>query len=278
MRHMLFPCGIALVVALASSCSRAESTERPDASRELLVRTAEFSFSAPDTIAAGYLTIRLVNDGAEMHHMQLVRLGEGHSFADFRESAAAGNPIPAWVTPVGGPNASSPGGDARVAVDLAAGRYAMLCLIPSFYDRTAHYHKGMVRQLVVVPSPGGNGKEPAADGRIVLSDYAFAISPTLRSGRHTLRVENAADQPHELVIERLIPGKTMDDLMAWAKRMEGPPPVEPNGGTTVIAPGGVNLMTATFVPGTYVLVCFAADRSDGKSHLAHGMLRQIEVE
>ncbi|MFL5515797.1 MAG: hypothetical protein ACJ8DJ_06555 [Gemmatimonadales bacterium] len=181
--------------------------------------------------------------------------------------------------PVGGPNASSSGVDAKVVLDLPAGQYAMLCLIASDADRTAHYAKGMIRPLVVLGSGGAaQRREPAADGRIVLTDYAFDVSPDIGAGRHTLRVENAAAQAHEVVIVRLIPGKTMTDLWTWSKGPKGAPPVMPNGGTTVIAPGGVNLMTATFTPGDYVLVCFASDASDGRSHLAHGMVQQFRVD
>jgi hypothetical protein len=164
-----------------------------------------------------------------------------------------------------------------VTVELASGRYAMLCLIPSFYDRVGHYRKGMMRPLVVLDSKAPARRAPVADGRIVLSDYSFAITPALTAGRHTFRVENVSSQSHEIVIQRLNPGTTMDDLWAWTQRLDGPPPAEPNGGTTEIAPGGMNLMTATFEPGTYVLVCFARDAKDGRSHLAHGMVRKLEV-
>lgn len=268
---------VALFGALASACSTAESAERSTAPLDLSVRTSEFAFDAPDTIPAGLVTIRLVNDGSEMHHMQLVHLNEAHTFDEYRETAGRGDPFPSWVTPVGGPNASTPSGDARVTLDLAAGRYAMLCLIPSFYDRIGHFRKGMMRLLVVLDSAVPARRPPVADGRIVLTDYSFAVTPALNAGRHTFRVENVSTQSHELVIQRVMPGKTMDDLLAWARRLDGPPPSDPNGGTTEIAPGGVNLMTATFVPGTYVLVCFARDAKDGRSHLAHGMLREVQV-
>jgi hypothetical protein len=268
---------VALLGILAAACSIAGSTERPDAPRELVIHAAEYSFRAVDTIRAGMVSVHLVNDGAEVHHVQLVRIGREHSFEEFRESAANRKPLPPWVTPVGGPQASSSGVDTKVVLDLPAGQYAMLCFIPSFDDRIAHYAKGMIRPLVVLPSGAAGGREPEADGRIVLTDYSFGVSPTIRAGRHTLRVENAAAQAHEVVIERLMPGKTMEDLRAWAKRLEGPPPVEPNGGTTVIAPGGVNLMTATFIPGEYVMVCFASDASDGRSHVAHGMVYAFRV-
>jgi hypothetical protein len=268
---------MALLGTLASACSSAGSTERPEAPRDLLIRAKEFSYSAPDTVAAGIVSVRLVNEGSEMHHVQLVRIGEGHTFEELRASAAAGNPFPLWVTPVGGPNEASLGTDVRVALDLPAGQYAMLCLIPSFRDRTPHFAKGILRPLVVIPSGTARGPEPVTDGRIVLADYSFTTSPAIRAGRHTLRVENAAGQPHEVLIARLDPGKTVDDLLDWVGRLDSPPPGKTNGGTTVIAPGGVNWMTASFAPGEYVMICFARDVADGRSHLAHGMVRQFKV-
>jgi len=262
----------------ASGCSTAGSTQRPDAPRELLVRTVDYSFSAPDTIPAGITSVRLVNDGHEMHHVQLLRIGKGHTFDDLRKSAASGVAIPPWVTPVGGANASTPKDDARVTLGLAVGEYAMICFISSPADPRPHYAKGMLRHLVVREGSAGEARAPAPDGAIVLRNYSFSVTPLLRAGRHTLRVENAADQPHEVVIARLAPGKTISDLFEWMKRQDGPPPGEPAGGTTAIAPAGVNYLTASFAPGNYVMLCFVPDASDGRSHLQHGMLSEFRVD
>ena len=93
-----------------------------------------------------------------------------------------------------------------------------------------------------------------------------------------MRVENAADQPHEVVIARLAPGKTVSDLLDWTKRFDGPLPGEPAGGTTSLAPGAVNFFTADFAPGNYVMLCFVPDESDGRPHLAHGMLSEFRID
>jgi hypothetical protein len=116
------------------------------------------------------------------------------------------------------------------------------------------------------------------DVRIVLDDYSFTITPELRAGRHTIRVENAAAQPHHVEFVRLAPGKTVGDLMQWFKRREGPPPGEPVGGTTPLTRGAVSFVTADFAPGEYALFCFVPDAKDKRSHVAHGMVRQIRVE
>jgi hypothetical protein len=38
-------------------------------------------------------------------------------------------------------------------MELAPGRYALICFIPSPSDRTAHAAKGMVHEFMVPPSP-----------------------------------------------------------------------------------------------------------------------------
>ena len=137
----------------------------------------DYSFTAPDTVPAGLTTLRLENDGKEMHHLQLVRIGQGHTFEEFVRSAESGNPLPDWVTPIGGPNASTPKDHAQIVVGLAQGQYGMLCFITSPGDRTPHYAKGMVRSLVVREAKGPEAQEPVADGHIILKDYSFTVFP-----------------------------------------------------------------------------------------------------
>lgn len=99
--------------------------------------------------------------------------------------------------------------------------------------------------------------------------FALAVEPfgwrTRRPNRTTYLV-------------RLAPGKTIADALRRLKQREGPPPGEPFGGTTLLASGGVNFVAADFTPGDYALFCFAPDATDGKSHIAHGMIRQIQVK
>ncbi len=112
---------------------------------------------------------------------------------------------------------------------------------------------------------------------MVLDDYSFDMANPLTAGRRTIRVENVAEQPHEVFVVRLAPGKTLQDLLDWAANENGPPPGAPIAGTTAIAKGGVNYVTADFAPGEYALICFIPDAHDGKPHVMHGMARQITV-
>ena len=188
--------------------------------------------------------------------------------------------VPLGTRYLGGPNVPPAGGWSEVTVQLEPGRYALICFV-SGTDHVAHMRKGMTRLLTVKagkPAERAASPEPTPDSRMVLHDYAFDIKPAIRPGRRVIRVENAAAQPHEAVIGRLAPGKTAADLLTWMSKRDGPMPGEELGGTVVLSPGEVNYVTADFTPGDYILLCFVRDVKDGKSHLAHGMIRQFRVE
>ena len=176
---------------------------------------------------------------------------------------------------VGGPNAPVPGGQAQATVDLAPGSYAIVCLIPSS-DGVLHVAKGMVKPLTVTPA-ASQARAAAPDARITLRDYSYEISPEIAAGKRTIRVDNAAAQPHELILVRLAPGKSAADMLGWLEKMQGPPPGAPVGGSTFLSRGATNDVTVDFEPGEYALLCMVPDAGDGKPHVAHGMVRQITV-
>lgn len=276
----------ALVVffSVAAACSPAEANPRNQSEmetgpRDLMVNAFNFAYRSPDTIPAGLTRIRMQNSGPDQHHVTLVRLEVGRTIRDLLARIEANEYNPSWVTYVGGPEPGPIGEETNAIMDLAPGNYVLLCFI-SGEDGIRHLAKGMVRALTVVPTPGSRKETPEvrADVRMVLSDYAFEMTPTLTPGRRTIRVENHANQPHHADIVRIVDGKTMVDVNAWMKNHEGPPPYVPVGGVSPIAPGQVNYFTADFVPGNYILVCFFPDANDGKPHIRHGMVREFKVE
>jgi uncharacterized cupredoxin-like copper-binding protein len=251
----------------------------PAAAPNLVTVTAtEYAFAAPATIPAGLTTVRLVNQGREMHHAQLVRLAQGHTAADLVQLAShEGEPMPAWATFVGGPNAHAPGAFSESTVMMEPGEYALVCFIPS-PDGVPHIAKGMVKPLTVTEAAASEARMGAADVRMTLTDYAFGIEPEITAGRHTVQVTNTAAQPHEFVLMRLAPGKTPQDMLAWMQAgMQGQPPAMPIGGTSFLSAGESNQISMDFTPGEYALFCFVPDARDGAPHVAHGMVRQITV-
>ena len=242
------------------------------------VTANDFSFEAPGEVPAGAVTMRLVNKGTELHHAQLVKLEDGKTMEDVAKALKNPGPPPSWVSFVGGPNAVAPGGEAQATSVLSPGNYAYLCFIPS-PDRVMHAAKGMIMPFTVTGESSTPAAElPAADVIITMVDYDFQLSKPLTPGRHTIRVENAGPQPHELALLRLAPGKTLADFAAWDKGgMKGPPPAEPIGGVVTLDKGGSAVFSADLTAGDYGLMCFVPDSKDGKLHFAHGMMKTIKV-
>ncbi|HEX2171504.1 MAG TPA: hypothetical protein VHL09_03550, partial [Dehalococcoidia bacterium] len=118
---------------------------------------ADYSFSGPDTVPAGWTSIRLVNQGQEPHHLTLLKLAEGRTVADFMNAMQSDAPPPPGLfTEEGGPNGITPGTDAIAVVNLEPGTYILACFSPS-PDGTPHIAKGMMKPLTVTPAPTGAG-------------------------------------------------------------------------------------------------------------------------
>ncbi len=265
----------------ADTSAAATTAAAPIAPTVVTISAKDFSYEAPDTIQAGAVTLRLVNNGAELHHIQLLKLSDGKSYADLVAGFKAMKPTdapPPWIHDVAGPNSPLPGGgESQVTESLEPGNYAIVCLIPST-DHVPHMMKGMMKSLTVVPATGAAASLPTADITVSMSDYAWSVTPEITAGKHIIKIENTAAQSHEMFIAALAPGKTAADLAAWAENMTGPPPAKPIGGISGMAKGGVAYVPVDLAPGEYGLFCFLPDAKDGKPHVAHGMLKQFTVK
>lgn len=273
---------LALALALAG-CAKKEAP--PPAAQagpnHLIVAATDFAFSAPDSIGAGLEMIHLVNNGPSLHHLQIVALDSGKTVADLSAAMKNPGPPPGWLRFIGGPNAVAPSGaDTAIAyLTLAAGNYALICLVPDTAG-IPHFARGMVRALTVTRSDETPASAPAADVTIQLKDYGFDVTGNLTPGAHTVRVVNDGPQPHEMLIAQLAPKKRAADLVSWVEtgKMRGTPPARPFGGSTVIAPGASEVITVNLPAGNYGLFCFVPDGKDGKDHVLHGMVKDLAVK
>ena len=116
------------------------------------MRSADYSFEAPDSIAGGRTTLRLTNGGKEPHELHVMRLKEGvlaHQFLqtlhqEGLDVALGMGSVEAHVATV------DQGKTAEATVDLPAGDYVLICQILSPSDGVAHALKGMVKPLTVM--------------------------------------------------------------------------------------------------------------------------------
>jgi len=274
-------CFLPMLFVVAACAKTADAPPEPTAAATPAVVTftaTDFAFAGPDTIAPGMTEVRMVNSGAQEHHLILGRLDEGKTVNDVMEMMAKDpNAEPEWLTWEGGAG-SVLGGDQSASVsDLAPGRYVAFCFIPDATDgMKPHAMKGMVKEIIVAGTPN-TAPAPTVSGEIHLTDFAFSPT-TLAAGTHTLKIVNDGKQTHEIAITRLEDGATAESfLAAFAPGAKGPPPGKPMGGNGAISPGKSNYLTVTLTPGTYLLLCFVPDPSDGKPHVMKGMVQTIVV-
>ena len=279
--------GLAMLAGLALASCRSDkapaaAADAPDTAAvaatgpaSVTVITTDYSFDAPGELPAGLTTFHLVNRGPGLHHVQLVKLGEGKTFDDFMAALKAGGPPPKWVTMEGGPNPSEVGDTSSTTVALEPGNYVMLCFIPD-PDGVPHVAKGMVRPLKVTAGTGARA-EPEAEVVMKLTDYDFELSKPIPAGRHTIRVENAGPQEHEVAIVKLDAGKEPMDFARWGEKQVGKPPGTVHGGVSGIMPGDTAFVEVDLAPGEYGLICFVPDVKDGKGHYHHGMAKKVTV-
>jgi len=250
------------------------------------VHAKDFAFDAPKTIAAGQTSFKLVNDGQNMHHLQIMKLEQGKTFADLQAAMKNPGPPPTWLVNVGGPNAAIPGSTIEATLNLEAGNYVIACFIPSPGDSTPHFMKGMIQPLTVSAAGGvsqaGSAEvaAPIPDVHLDMKDYGFVLSKPLHAGKNVIHVMNEGPQDHEAVFVKLAPGKHIADVNAWVTKegMKGPPPGQPIDGMAALAKGRTGIFTANLTPGTYGLICFVPDAKDQKEHSLHGMTSEFTVQ
>ena len=285
--------------ALLSACG-AESPppgQTPETSAPAVVSLAasEYAFEAPDTIAPGWTTLQLANHGQEVHYGHIVQLEPGRTVEDlvdaYTEAIRTSGPRPKWVKRFGGPGGVPPGGSSSVTQYLEPGDYVWICPIE---DSTGapHFGKGEVKPFTVHAAggaPPSAAAAPQGDVEVRLLDFSFAVDTPLTAGKHTIRVANAGVEPHDLVLMKLAPGRSAEDLAMWLNpeqaRRDKPasdPPASMadlgtlGGGIAAIAPGMEAFFDLELAAGEYVLLCMAT-APDGKSHIEHGMIRQVSV-
>jgi len=239
----------------------------------------DYGFSGPDQIPAGLTTVRIVNTGRDLHHVQFLKLLHGKSATDFRAAIAADpSRLPGWVQYAGGPNAHPPGSLASATVNLTEGDYVLICWIPD-KNGMPHVALGMQKALSVRGGKPMKVSQPKPSLSIKQIDYQFVFSKRVESGRQTIEVMNQGSQPHELVVVKLMPGATVKDvIVSFEPGTSGPPRGELMSGITGIEKGERVYFTGEFEPGRYGLICFVPDAVTGQPHFLHGMTTEFTVE
>lgn len=255
---------------------------RPDqpAIPAITMKGGDFNFEAPQQVQAGLVSITFENVGQEVHHLQLVHLKDGVTMEQLAAELPNGDAALLALLQgiVGGVGPLDPGGSGRVTLELAAGNYVLLCVLPS-HDGVPHLAKGMLAPLIVKGDAPADQPEPVADGVVRFKDFAFALPSEIKAGEQVWQVFNDGPQTHEIALIRLAEGKTMEDVIAFNNAHgAGEPPYTNIGGFQGIDPGKTGWLHLDLEPGTYVAICHIPDPASGKSHSELGMVQMFTVK
>ncbi|HEX7121535.1 MAG TPA: hypothetical protein VF178_04125 [Gemmatimonadaceae bacterium] len=274
----------AAMLALTASCAASDQTDRTGAvgvaPAEVLLTATDGALQAPDTVPAGWTTLRLVNQGNEPHMAQLIRLDDGRTVEDLLQYYSAPfearGPRPSWMKLLGGPTAVGPQGTGNATQYLEPGSYVLGDFV-DLGDGIPNLLQGMAHAFVVpATSSAASAATPPADVVVRLLDYSFSLDRPLTGGRQVIRVDHAGAEPHEIILARLAPGKTVADVAAWTQTFEGPPPLTLGGGLGALNSGASAYFEVDLTPGEYVLFCLIP-APDGRLHTAHGMIQQLHI-
>lgn len=238
----------------------------------------EFSFTGPDRIDQGWRSVRLANQGRDIHQVLFLRLPANKTAEDFRSAIATDwTQLPSWIQRTGGVNSVAPGQEASAVILLEPGHYVVICGIPDVRGRP-HVLHGMMHSLRVTPSVNPVTQPPDADSTITAQEFSFSSSAPLRVGPQTVRMRNSGRQAHEIVFVQLASGATTQDFLDAF--VPGNPDNQAGrhiGGLTGLAPGQEGFFSVDLQPGRYGLICFLSDPVTRTPHFAHGMLLDMDV-
>jgi hypothetical protein len=239
----------------------------------------DFAFIGPDQITAGWISVKLLNQGEDLHQLQFIKLPDGKTAEDFAAEMTANHTrLPAGIQRRGGPNSVIPGEQAVATVHLEQGNYVVICGIPD-HRGVPHVALGMLKALRVTPALAKKPDPPHEDITITLADFTFRLSAPIPVGRRTIRVVNKGSQAHEVVVVQLAPRATVNAFLdAFQPGVATLPAGRPVGGMVGLEPGGEGFFTIDFVRGQYGLICFLPDLLQRTPHFTRGMLLDITVE
>jgi len=130
----------ALVVVLALATAGCAVGPRPTAGRsDVQVTLTDFLIEAvPQTVPAGEVRLAVTNNGDTLHEVEVFTLPAGIDAAGLTVTNNVADTASAGMTVVDEVEGIIPGGTPSLTVNLPAGRYALICNLPTHYGLGMH--------------------------------------------------------------------------------------------------------------------------------------------
>lgn len=274
---------LGVMVACTQNAVNNSSTatlKRQSSSTAVTITAMDSSYDLPQSVSAGLVDITLVNSGSELHQAGLVRLNTGVTFEQFQAMLKQKGLLVMRQlgTLMGGPNITAPGKSSEVILDLPAGQYVVLSAVLS-KNGVRQYLEGLITSLTVTGSSNTDQVQaPSATGEAVLKSFSIQLPASIASGPINWKVTNSGQEPYEMNVLKLAPGKTAQDAVAFYTQPSGPPPFANLGGMSAISPGRSGWVKLNLAAGNYVALSLVFDRATGKAQYLLGMITSFSVQ
>lgn len=245
---------------------------------------SEYKIDMPAEIPSGFVRVSATNTGTLTHHLILGRIHDGTTFEGLMQTFAT-DPMAAegMIDFYGGPNGVDPGSTISTEMNLVAGNYIALCVIPGA-DGTPHAAMGMFAPVTV--TDGADAADLAqvdVEATIALSEYDFTVTPGF-DGQGRVLVTNNGSQAHEVAVVRIGEGGSLDEFKSTL--IADPATLDPavaarytesGGGIAPIAPGMSAIVEFDLAEGDYAFICFVTDTGDMLPHFLHNMVKLVHI-
>ena len=259
----------ALLLAACGACWPG----RAPAPSILAVSVSSGTLTAPDSARAGWTRLRVEEDGGG-HIVVIFRIPDSLTPADLKALRMAmdtSRATPRDAVAYGGPEVGDSG---EVTLYLTPARYLIGC-VSRGEDGHRHLAGGEWKVMDVLRSRGRRASEPLADHEVRMVDFAYAGEATWPAGEQVIQVVNRGRQEHQLRIDRLHPGVS---LQAWLTAADSVEVSTPVAGAARMGPRRTVFLPVSLEPGAYVIYCLVPDYISGRMHVELGMFRAIKVE
>jgi len=264
-----------LLVVLAALAGAAPS--QVEAQRTLNVMVSDTAIAASPSIPAGLTTVVMNLTGKVRRELVVHRVPSGTLAADVARGAVGRSAkwFERWS--FGGPAVPRDTlRESRATVDLRPGQYVLVAyeVDPAGRargDRMIWRPFSAVAASVLIPARFSD-----ADLTIRVKDARAEVVGSIRSGQRAIRVENIGGRPHQVLIARLKPGKTVADIKGW-RRDRADPPYVYVGGLTPMSGGMIAQATLVFQAGTHVVLCPLEEAPRGGHDHATALLATFTV-
>jgi hypothetical protein len=247
------------------------------------------TLTGPTTIEAGYVRLALENNTKQERAHGIYRVKEGADLEGAKQVIVdefSGKLTPqelevAYQTYLtgfyGGAVFLSPGEIKEVLVSLEPGQYVVYA---DYINEQGGPSLEPEQVTLLEVTASSNAAEKLTPDYVVKTvDHAFALPPTITAGRHLWSIENLGHQDHFMFVYELLPGKTLQDVLAFLQGEGASPLVNDRKavGVHALSKGLSNGVWLELGAGDYVAICFITDPETGMPHAMLGMTQTFTV-